>query len=69
MSKTKNILITYIPREQSLAEQTKEYRKIINAIEKFLLKKDFAFVIAEDDIINERLKKENSNELWYNILQ
>lgn len=64
MSKAKNILITYIPKEQSLAEKTKEYRKIINAIEKFLLKKDFVFVIAEDDVINERLKKEveSSNE-------
>ena len=64
MSKAKNILITYIPKEQSLAEKTKEYRKIINAIKKFLLKKDYTFVIAEDDVINERLKKEveNSNE-------
>ena len=61
MSRMKHMVVSYVPKEDSLSEETKEYENIINFIAKYLHEKDYHYMIARESVINERLKQNTIN--------
>lgn len=53
-----NLLISYIFKSTEFDEQLNEEKKIKTEIANFLSSKGYKFIIADDDLINEKLLKD-----------